>query len=59
MSDEVEDPGTDWPKLPEGEHAVSEFNSDRQGALSPFGDLSFPLDPATLPYVHPKTVINR
>jgi hypothetical protein len=40
-----------------GEHPVTELASDRQGALSPFGDITFPLD--TVPYVHPETEINR
>ncbi|NNG35403.1 hypothetical protein [Nakamurella aerolata] len=48
-----------WPDVPEGEHALSEFNADRQGPLSPFGDVEFPRDPTELPYVHPHTVINR
>lgn len=48
-----------WPELGDGEHVVSEFNADRQGALSPFGEVEFPLDPASLPYIHPTTVINR
>ncbi len=47
------------PTWPEGDHPVTELNSDRQGALSPFGDVTFPLDAKDLPYVHPKTVINR
>jgi hypothetical protein len=52
------DPG--WPRsVPSGSHAVSEFNADRQGALSPFGDEEFPLDPKSLGYHHPTTVINR
>ena len=46
-----------WPTLPEGQHPVTEINSDRQGALSPFGDVSFPLE--SVPYTHPTTVINR
>ena len=46
-----------WPQVPEGEHPVSELASDRQGALSPYGDVTFPLD--TVPYVHPETEINK
>jgi hypothetical protein len=46
-----------WPELPDGEHPVSELASSRQGSLSPFGDLEFPLD--EVPYVHPVTEINR
>ncbi|HET6707695.1 hypothetical protein [Amycolatopsis sp.] len=45
-----------WPGE-DGEHPVTELASDRQGALSPFGDITFPLD--TVPYVHPVTEINR
>lgn len=46
-----------WPKVESGEHPVSELAADRQGALSPFGDVTFPL--AKVPYVHPETEINR
>lgn len=46
-----------WPHAAEGEHPVSELAADRQGALSPFGDLAFPLE--TVPYEHPETVINK
>jgi hypothetical protein len=51
------DPG--WPQVEAGGHAVSEFNADRQGALSPFGEVEFPLPGDQLPYQHPTTVINR
>ncbi|RZQ61806.1 hypothetical protein [Amycolatopsis suaedae] len=46
-----------WPEVPDGEHPVSELAADRQGALSPYGDVTFPLD--SVPYVHPETTINR
>lgn len=46
-----------WPEVPDGEHPVSELAADRQGALSPYGDVTFPLD--TVPYVHPQTEINK
>jgi hypothetical protein len=46
-----------WPDLPDGEHPISELAADRQGSLSPFGDIEFPLD--EVPYEHPHTVINR
>jgi hypothetical protein len=46
-----------WPKVAEGEHPVSELAADRQGALSPFGDVTFPLK--SVPYVHPETEINK
>ncbi len=46
-----------WPVLPEGQHPVTEINADRQGALSPFGDVAFPLE--SVPYTHPTTIINR
>lgn len=49
-----------WPAdVSRDEHAVTELASDRQGSLSPFGDVSFPLAEDELPYVHPVTVINR
>jgi hypothetical protein len=51
------DPG--WPTTDPGDHAVSELVSDRTGALSPFGDLVFPVPAGDLPYVHPVTVLNR
>jgi hypothetical protein len=41
-----------------GQHPVSETAADRQGALSPFGELSFPLSQEQLGYVHPETEIN-
>ncbi|OZM70539.1 hypothetical protein CFN78_24325 [Amycolatopsis antarctica] len=46
-----------WPKVAPGEHPVSELAADRQGALSPFGDVTFPLE--NVPYVHPETEINK
>ncbi|MCP2235629.1 hypothetical protein LY41_001448 [Prauserella halophila] len=46
----------EWPEADDG-HPVSELAADRQGALSPFGDVSFPLD--TVPYDHPHTEINK
>lgn len=48
-----------WPESGEGDHALSELTADRQGSLSPFGDLEFPLDAAELTYIHPTTIINR
>ena len=53
--------GTDptWPEPADGEMVVSELVTDRQGSLSPFGDLTFPLPSGSLPYQHPATVINR
>ena len=49
-----------WPVLDgDDDHAVSELATDRTGALSPFGDLTFPLPAGDLPYTHPVTVINR
>ena len=49
-----------WPVHLEGEeHAVSELAADRTGALSPFGDLTFPLPADDLPYTHPVTVVNK
>lgn len=48
-----------WPTSDPDDHAVSELATDRTGALSPFGDLTFPLPTDELPYVHPVTVVNR
>lgn len=48
-----------WPKLPDGAHPITELTSETQGAPSPFGDVTFPVDASTLPYIHPTTVINR
>jgi hypothetical protein len=48
-----------WPASDQDDHAVSELAADRTGALSPFGDLAFPLPAEDLPYTHPVTVINR
>lgn len=48
-----------WPTTDHGEPAVSELRTDRTGALSPFGDLEFPLPAGELPYLHPVTVVNR
>ena len=42
-----------------GHHPVSEVAADRQGALSPFGELTFPLSPEELGYEHPVTEINK
>lgn len=49
----------EWPHLEGEKHPVSELATDVQGALSPFGEVTFPVDPATLPYTHPVTEINR
>ncbi|GAB2735170.1 hypothetical protein GCM10027174_05120 [Salinifilum aidingensis] len=46
-----------WPDVGEDEHAVSEFTADKAGALSPFGDVSLPME--DIPYVHPVTRINK
>ena len=32
-----------WPETPDGEHPVTELSTDRQGSLSPFGEIEFPL----------------
>ena len=48
-----------WPTRDPDDHPVSELASDRVGASSPFGDITFPLPASTLPYVHPVTVVNR
>jgi len=46
-----------WPQLDDGDHPVSELAADRQGSLSPFGEVTFPLD--SVPYEHPETEINK
>ncbi|MFL6124351.1 hypothetical protein [Actinophytocola sp.] len=47
-----------WPGEDDnGHHPVSELAADRQGALSPYGDLVFPLE--SVPYEHPVTEINK
>jgi hypothetical protein len=49
-----------WPALTDGDdHAVSELATDRTGALSPFGDVTFPVPADTLPFIQPVTVVNR
>jgi hypothetical protein len=48
-----------WPAVSGDDHAVSELATDRTGALSPFGELEFPLPAETLPYTHPVTVVNK
>ena len=51
-----------WPRDGDGnvpEHAVSEFAAEIPGALSPFGDVEFPLPSDKVNYVVPKTVVNR
>ncbi len=51
------DPG--WPTTDPDDHAVSELVADRVGALSPFGETTFPLPADELPYLHPVTVVNK
>jgi hypothetical protein len=52
------DPG--WPALDgEDDHPISELAADRTGALSPFGELTFPLPADEIPYTHPVTVVNK
>ena len=48
-----------WPETPDGKHALTEFTADRQGSLSPFGDIEFPVEYTELRYIHPHTVINK
>jgi len=48
-----------WPTTDPEDHAVSELATDRTGALSPYGDIVFPLPAEELPYLHPVTEINR
>ena len=51
------DPG--WPEVTPGEHAVTEIVAHVAGGLSPYGDVEFPVEPSTLSYVHPYTVVNK
>ena len=48
-----------WPSWSEEDHPVSELAAPIQGALSPFGEVTFPLPADQLPYEHPQTEINR
>ena len=48
-----------WPEGPDGAHPVTELTSDLQGALSPFGTVTFPLPVEDLGYTHPVTEINK
>jgi hypothetical protein len=48
-----------WPASGEGDHPVSELVADRTGALSPFGEITFPVPADELPYIQPVTVINK
>jgi len=49
-----------WPVSDgEDDHAISELAADRTGALSPFGDITFPVPAEDLPYTHPITVVNK
>jgi hypothetical protein len=48
-----------WPTTNPDDHAVSELATDRVGALSPFGDVIFPVPADELPYVHPVTDVSR
>lgn len=48
-----------WPATSEHDAPVSELAATLQGALSPFGEVTFPLPAEELPYVHPVTKINK
>ncbi|HEX2131280.1 MAG TPA: hypothetical protein VHH15_06945 [Actinophytocola sp.] len=47
------------PTWPEGDHPVTEIAADRQGALSPYGDVTFPIPADELGYEHPTTETNK
>lgn len=51
------DPG--WPTTDADDHAVSELAADRTGALSPFGDITFPVPADELPFIQSATVVNK
>lgn len=48
-----------WPSRSEDDHPVSELASPLQGALSPYGEVTFPVPADELTYVHPVTEINK
>lgn len=49
-----------WPDISVEDHAVTEFTAHLAGALSPFGnETQIPLPASELPYIQPKTVVNR
>ncbi len=48
-----------WPSWSEEDHPVTELAAPLQGALSPFGEVTFPLPPDQVRYQHPHTEINR
>lgn len=47
----------EWPIGDDGGPPVKELNTDRQGSLSPFGEVIFPQE--RVPYEHPVTEINN
>lgn len=49
---------TAWPDERYGEHPVTELVAYVTGGLSPYGNITFPVDASTLPYVHPHTRTN-
>lgn len=48
-----------WPSRSEDDHPVSELAATLQGALPPYGEVTFPVSADELPYVHPVTEINK
>lgn len=48
-----------WPEGPDGGYPVSELASHNQGAMSPFGMVTFPLPADEIGYTHPVTEINK
>ncbi|HEY3262986.1 MAG TPA: hypothetical protein VGJ95_22400 [Pseudonocardiaceae bacterium] len=48
-----------WPAVSEDDSPVSELAASWQGALSPFGEVTFPVPAEELPYEHPITKINK
>lgn len=49
------DPG--WPEGSDHSHPVTELATEVTGALSPYGDIEFPLEKVA--YEHPHTVLNK
>lgn len=49
---------TAWPDERYGDHPVTELVAYVTGGLSPYGNVTFPVDAAKIPYVHPHTTVN-
>lgn len=57
QADRKRTPDPNWPTSEDDhDHPVTELAADRQGSLSPYGEVAFPV--TETPYVHPETEIN-